>query len=71
MLQMLNRNANPQMQPANNPMQMMQQFQQFAKGMTPQGAKAKIDQMLQSGEITQDQINQAIGMAKNFQGMFR
>lgn len=65
----------PQMQGNNpmqgmNPMQIMQQFQQFAKGMTPQGAKAQVEQMLQSGKISQAQLNQAMEMAKGIKSMF-
>lgn len=72
MLQMLNKNA-PASQPtmSNNPMQMMQQFQQFAKGMTPQGAKTQVEQLLQSGKMTQDQFQQFSQMANQFQSFLK
>lgn len=53
-------------------MQMMQQFQQFKKqGWTSQGAQAKINEMLQSGQINAEQLEQAKQMAKQLQGFFR
>lgn len=50
----------------SNPMQMMQQFQQFRN--TFQGnPQAMIQQMLQSGQINEAQLQQAMQMAKQFQ----
>lgn len=68
MLQMLNQqSASPQMQmPGNNPVQMMQRFQEFARSMTPQGAKAQVEQLLQSGQMTQEQFQQLSQIAKQF-----
>lgn len=55
----------------NNPMMsqmnsMMQSFQQFAATMTPQGAKQQVMQLLQSGQMSQQQFDQLTQMAKNF-----
>lgn len=55
-----------------NPMmqfqQMMQQFQQFKQ--TFQGdPKAEVEKLLQSGKMSQQQLNQLQEMAKMFQGM--
>lgn len=50
---------------------MIQQFRQFAQGMTPQGAKAQIDQMLQSGQISKSDIDSAMELAKQFQGFLK
>ena len=55
-----------------NPMmqfqQMMQQFQQFKQ--TFQGdPKAEVEKLLQSGRMSQQQLNQLQEMAKIFQGM--
>ena len=50
----------------NNPIQVMQQFQQFRNSF--QGnPQQMVQQMLQSGRITEAQLNQAIQMAKQFQ----
>lgn len=55
-----------------NPMmqfqQMMQQFQQFKQSF--QGdPKAEVEKLLQSGRMSQQQLNQLQEMAKVFQGM--
>ena len=63
-MQMLSQNQ----MTANNPFQMIKQFQEFAKGMTPQKAEEIIKQKLQSGEMSQQQFeslkSQAIEMSK-------
>lgn len=68
MLQMLNRQsgARQPQQTGNNPMQMIQQFQQFAKSMTPEGAKTQVEQLLQSGQMTQEQFKQFAQIADKF-----
>ncbi len=73
MLQMLNQNVSkqmPQMQ-GNNPMQMMQQFQKFAKGITPQGAKEQVEQLLQSGQMSQEQFQKLSQMANQMQSFLK
>lgn len=72
MLQMLNRNT-PASQPAmsNNPIQIMQQFQKFASGMTPQNAKAQVEQLLQSGQMSQTQFQQLSQMANQLQSFLK
>lgn len=52
-----------------NPMEMMQQFQQF-KSSFKGDAKAEVMKMLNSGQINQQQLNQAQQMASQFQQMF-
>lgn len=56
---------------SNNPIQMMQQFQQFAKGITPQGAKAQVEQLLQSGQMSQQQFQQLSQMANQMQSFLK
>ena len=70
MLQRLNRIGQPGMTPSNNPMQIFQQFQQFAKGMSPQQAQQIIMQKLNSGEITKEQFENAKQQAQAFANMF-
>lgn len=54
----------------SNPMQMVQQFQQFRN--TFQGnPQAMVQQMLQSGQINEAQLQQAMQMAKQFQHMVK
>lgn len=53
-----------------NPMQMMQQFQQFRN--TFQGnPQQMVQQMLQSGQITEAQLQQATQMARQFQSFVK
>lgn len=66
-MQMLNRNTS---QNQNNPFQIMQQFQQFTKGMTPQQAQQIIMQKINSGEISKEQFEAAKQQAQNFANMF-
>ena len=53
--------GNPMVQHAQSP-----SFNEFAKSMTPQGAYSQIQAMLESGQLTQDQLQQAISMAQTF-----
>lgn len=56
--------------PRNNPMQMMQQFQQFRNSF--QGnPQQMVQQMLQSGRITEAQLQQAVQMARQFQALVK
>lgn len=66
--------ANPMMQmlmgnvarKQNNPLAMISEFRKFAAGMTPQNAKQQIEQLLSSGQMTQDQFQQLQKQAKDF-----
>lgn len=48
----------------------MQQFQKFMNQMKGKDPNAVIQDMMQSGKITQDQYNQARQQAQQMQGMF-
>ena len=52
----------------NRPMQMIQQFMQFKQNFKGD-PKAEVQKMLQSGRISQQQLNQAQGVAHQFQGL--
>lgn len=52
----------------NGPMQMIQQFMQFKQNFKGD-PKAEVQKMLQSGRISQTQLNQAQQMAQQFQRM--
>lgn len=52
-------------------MQMINQIREFARQWTPQSAQAKINEMLQSGQINGQQLEQAKQMAQQIQGFFR
>lgn len=52
----------------NNPMQMIQQFNQFKNSFTGDPKQAVMN-LLQSGQMNQDQLNQLQSMAKHFQSI--
>lgn len=54
----------------NGPMQMIQQFVQFKQSFKGD-PKEEVQKMLQSGRISQAQLNQAQQMAHQFQSMLR
>lgn len=70
----MNRLTQPQRTPAgpqrNNPMQMMQQFQQFRNNFRG-NPQQMVQQMLQSGQITEAQLQQATQMARQFQSFVK
>lgn len=51
--------------------QMIQQFMEFKKGWTPETAQKQINQLLKSGKINQQQLEQAKAMAQQMQGLFK
>ena len=54
----------------NGPMQMIQQFMQFRQNFRGD-PKAEVEKMLQSGRISQQQLNQVQQMAGQFQHMLK
>lgn len=65
--------ANPmqQTQSASNPIQMIAQFRQFAKSMTPQKAQRQIEQMLTSGQMSQEQFESLKQQAQSFMQLLK
>ena len=54
----------------NGPMQMIQQFMQFKQNFKGD-PKAEVQKMLQSGKISQQQLNQVQQMAGQFQNLLK
>ena len=54
----------------NQQQNMLRQFQQFMGQMQGKDPNAMIDELVRSGRITQDQLNQAQQQARKMQGMF-
>ena len=54
----------------NNAMNLLQQFIQFKNNFSG-NAEQQVQQMLNSGKITQEQYNQAVKQAQQFQQMFQ
>lgn len=54
--------------PANN---ILAQFQQFRKQMQGKNPHEEINKLLQSGAISQQELNQAQQMAQQFQSILR
>jgi vancomycin permeability regulator SanA len=57
-----------QQMPTNGVQAMMQRFQQFQRMFTGD-PRQQVQQLLNSGKVTQQQYNQAVQMAKQFQQM--
>lgn len=54
----------------NGPMQIIQQFMQFKQNFKGD-PKAEVEKMLQSGKISQQQLNQVQQMAGQFQNLLK
>lgn len=50
---------------------MIQQFQQFRKQMQGVNPQEEVQKLLQSGKISQEQLNKAQQMAQQMQGLFK
>ncbi len=50
----------------NNPMAIISRFREFAAGMTPDGARKQVEQLLASGQMSQEQFNQLKAQAQEF-----
>lgn len=59
-----------EMPQGNGPMQMIQQFMQFKQNFKGD-PKAEVEKMLQSGKISQQQLNQVQQMAGQFQNLLK
>lgn len=55
--------------PQGNPM--LQQFQRFMQEMKGKNPQEEINKLLQSGRISQQQLNQVQQMAQQMQGVFK
>lgn len=55
----------------NGPMNMMQQFQKFMGEMKGKNPQEEINRLLQSGKVSQQQLDQAQQMAQQMRGMFK
>lgn len=64
MMQMLGQSAGKRM--PNNPITMIAEFRKFAQGMTPEKAQQQVQQLLSSGQMTQEQFQQLQAQAKEF-----
>lgn len=53
-----------------NPMQMISQFPMFMQQMRGQDPQQVLNQLMQSGRVSQQQLNQAQQMAQQMQGQF-
>lgn len=50
---------------------MMQQFQKFMQQMKGKNPQEEINKLLQSGKVSQQQLNQVQQQAQQMQGMFK
>lgn len=54
-----------------NIMQMIQQFRQFSQSVTPEGAKAQVEQLMKDGKLSQEQFNELGQLANQFAGFLK
>ena len=59
------RNNHPNNSPNANA-GLLQRFQEFAKGITPQEAERRINELLSSGRMSKQQFNSLANQAKSF-----
>lgn len=69
LLASLQKQTAPQ-QPAN-PLQMLAEFRRFAAGITPQQAQTKVEELLQSGQMSQEQFESLKKQAQDFMALLR
>ena len=55
----------------NGPGNVLQQFQQFKKQMQGVNPQEEVQKLLQSGKISQAQLDKAQQMAQQMQGLFK
>lgn len=55
---------------SNPAMQMLSRFQQFKNAWTPETAQAQINEMLRTGQINAQQLEQAKQMANQWASLF-
>lgn len=55
----------------NGPGNVIQQFQQFKKQMQGVNPQEEVQKLLQSGKISQSQLDKAQQMAQQMQGLFK
>lgn len=72
---MFNKNANPALSGINpqnggNPFDLLSRFQQFKKNITGD-PRQQVQDLLNSGKMSQEQFNQISQMAKSFQGFLK
>ena len=58
-------------QQLNNPMQMIQQFQQFRQQMAGKNPREMVDELVQSGKMTPQQRDGLAQQAQSMLAMFR
>lgn len=57
--------------PGNGAGNMLQQFQQFKQRMQGVNPQEEVQKLLQSGKISQSQLDKAQQMAQQMQGLFK
>lgn len=57
--------------PGNGAGNMLQQFQQFKQRMQGVNPQEEVQRLLQSGKISQSQLDKAQQMAQQMQGLFK
>ena len=57
-------------QGGKNPLQLFQDFQRFASGISPEKAQQKVQELLSTGKMSQQQFQQLQQQAKSLMALF-
>ena len=63
--------AMPQQQLGNNPLQMMQEFAKFKKQMAGKNPQQIVENLIKSGQMTNEQYQQLVQQAKSLQSILK
>lgn len=66
-MQALNQNAGQ----VNNPFELMRQFQEFKKNMAGKNPQAMVQELLNSGQMSQTQFEELQKQAQSLQGILK
>lgn len=66
-MQALNQNAGQ----VNNPFELMRQFQEFKKNMAGKNPQAMVQELLNSGQMSQTQFEELKKQAQSLQGILK
>ena len=62
--------SNQRSNPPNTDNGLLQRFQEFAKGITPQEAEKRLNALLSSGQMSRNQFNALANQAKQLMKLF-
>ncbi len=55
----------------NNPLALVAEFKKFAQGMSPDGARRRVEELLKSGQMTQTQFEDIKKQVRGFADLLK